>query len=748
MKKLTSLALAALTMLPATSFATSWSKEVTTAQEFKDQISAIGAGMEGETYEIICNWDPSTVVNVGVLKPTFTNGKIIIRSNQTDFDKMPQLQIAFQCETNTPQKEVKHRLSVIFENLNLIGTKSYLFDHRYDLYADTIALRRCNIHGQARSIIRFDGDKGTKEPAEMSVDYLEIKECMIHNTAQASSDNWSVFRTFMPLATFVIKDNIFYDMPYAKSLWETRNPNESPTNLYFTNNLVLLGENKSIATTGFTPLMAAANVAPGSQFYLYNNIFVGPKAGYTILHNDTCTYNNTKLTNVEGAVIMTNNNIIDEESYMSLTDLSTYLMTELATPSTLVPGGGDKTLADYPEFSWTTGTTFQDASKNMYYLLKSNPWYTQGYMDPMTQTGATYIGPSIAYVDAFPTAASVNIGIDGPSYITYTITPEKDVYYVDDEITVTVDPQNSFYINNLNTFDGWSDGYNELSRTIKLEGDIDLTAKFTDNRNIVSAFTLKGITSNGSPESYAADVYLDMDPSFQSIVYAIVNDTTEATGSKVAPFKYVNGTFQSRPAKFGEHDASMQMPILSNRTWAGAKEEQRNYALFVIPTKGIKDLHFSCYIGTDNNAAKTQALEFSTDSTTWTRLSTVDIMNLVWGHLEADLPAEANDKEKVYVRLIGDIKANGAVVTPDESIGMWDGENIVEEVYLSQDAFEYFGSIVITGDTSGAITGISEVSNDEQQLDENAPMYNIMGMKVAKGTKGLIIQNGKKFIVK
>ena len=88
------------------------------------------------------------------------------------------------------------------------------------------------------------------------------------------------------------------------------------------------------------------------------------------------------------------------------------------------------------------------------------------------------------------------------------------------------------------------------------------------------------------------------------------------------------------------------------------------------------------------------------------------------------------------------------MVTPDESIGMWDGENIVEEVYLSQDAFEYFGSIVITGDTSGAITGISEVSNNEQQLDENAPMYNIMGMKVAKGTKGLIIQNGKKFIVK
>ena len=50
MKKLTLLALAAMTMAPATSFAESWTKEVTNSSEFKDAFNLIGSGMEGDTY--------------------------------------------------------------------------------------------------------------------------------------------------------------------------------------------------------------------------------------------------------------------------------------------------------------------------------------------------------------------------------------------------------------------------------------------------------------------------------------------------------------------------------------------------------------------------------------------------------------------------------------------------------------------------------------------------------------------------
>lgn len=748
MKKLTLLALAAMTLSPAASFAESWQKEVTNAAEFKTAFNAVGAGAAGETYEIICNWEAGDLQSVGKLKPVMTKGKLVIRSNQKDFEKMPQLELAFEWNADASDADVTKRMSLIFENMNLVGNGSYLVDNRRNMFADTIALRRCDIHGQLRSILRFDGDKSATDPAltpeDMKIDVIEVKECMIHETAQAQGDNWSAFRTFMPVNTFTLTDNMFYNMPYTKSLWETRSPGDVSSVVTFCNNLVLLGENKAISSGGFTALMAGDKLAAGSQFYLYNNIFAGPEEGYVILKNDTSFYKNTSITNVANAIVMAQNNIVDVNTYKSLEDLTATL---LESNTTLVDAGGNKTLADYPDFSWATGKTFQDASKNMYYIHSANPWKTAGYDYATGGTGVYHIGPSIAYVDQFPTPAAVNVTINGPEYITYTVTPEKSQYYVGDEITVTLDPQTSMYLSALNEFKGWADGSMDLSRSFTLEGDLDLTANFTGMDNVVSAFTLKQITKNGKPETYDADIYLYMDKSYQSTVRAIINDTTEATGTLVAPFKYINGTFESRPAKFGEDDEELQMPILSRRTWSGAKAYQRNYALFTIPTKGLKDISFSCYVGTDNNAAKVQAIEFSADSVTWSRISEGEIENGVWKQLKATLPSDANDKEKVYVRVIGDMKS-GAVVTPDEGVGMWDGEKIVEEVYNSIDAFEYLGSILITADVSGATNGIADVTDSKEGFNENAPVYNMMGMKVAKGTKGLLIQNGKKYIVK
>ena len=755
------MALAAMMLAPATSFAASWSKVVTNADEFKAQIEAVGSGFAGETYEIICDWDPTTVVSVGKLKPTMTKGKLIIRSNQRDFDLMPQLQIAFEWSADASKTTVgqDQAASVIIENLNIVGNGSYVIDNRRSVFIDTVALRRCDIHDNVRSVLRFDGDRQEDglTRAEMQIHCIEVSECKIHGQAQASGDNWSIFRTFMPLSKFIIKDCIFYDMPYTKGLWETRDKNEAQTQVIFQNNMVLVGENKDMHSGGFTVLGAGANIAPGSQFFIYNNIFAGPKAGYNIFDS----YTGTKITNAAGAMVLARNNVIDNETYMPLADLQTYLSGLEDGTSTLIWGDGftddNIALSSVTDFSWATGATFQDPSHNLYNMLKTNPWYTAGRYDATdpvgmggTDLGATYIGPSIAYVDEFPTPAAVNVAIEGPSYISYTISPERDLYYLGDEITITLNNGSNNYLTNLNTFEGWSDGVKELSRTETLTGDLNLTAKFTDNRNVVSAFTLNGITKNADLASYSADVYLDMDPSFQSVVYAVTVDTTLATGTQDSPFHYHNGTLQARSEKFGEDPQELRMPILSRRTPAIAKGELRDMAVFAIPCKGITDLHVSCYVGSDNNAMGNQIMEYSNDSTTWTKVGELApdnlLENLKWKKLEADLPNDG--KDKVWVRVYGDVTSE-PVCTPDEGIGMWiEGVGIVDEVYSATDGFEYFGSILITGNTQNAVTGIEEVATEEQKLDENAPMYNIMGMKVAKGTKGLIIQNGKKFVVK
>lgn len=46
-------------------------------------------------------------------------------------------------------------------------------------------------------------------------------------------------------------------------------------------------------------------------------------------------------------------------------------------------------------------------------------------------------------------------------------------------------------------------------------------------------------------------------------------------------------------------------------------------------------------------------------------------------------------------------------------------------------------------DETGA--GIDNITV-EQEFDENAPVYNLQGQRVSKDTKGILIQNGKKFI--
>lgn len=770
------MALAAMLLAPATTMADSWQKIVTNANEFKSAFNAVGAGAAGETYEIICDWDASELVEAGKLKPKQTNGRLVIRSNQTDFDKMPQLQMAFEWGTDAPARgELGQQMSIIIENMNMVGTGSYLMDNRRAIYADTIALRHCDIHGQARSILRLDGDKGELKgddgnkltAADYFVDVIEVKECRLHGTAQVQKDNWSTFRTFIPFNNFSVTDCMIYDMPYTKSVWETRNPNTTPSQVNFSNNMVLLGQNKAIATSGFTPLMTGANLPAGTTIQMHNNIFAGPQKGINILVNDTSSYNSTVITNAQGAVIIAQNNVVDEGvSYLSMDELTAKLMgdgtVEGYVPSTMI-ASGTINLSTVEGFSWETGATFQDASIDQYNMLNSNPWKTQGF-NYIAGEGVYYIGPSIAYVDAFPVLAKLNVTVDGPSYITATVSPEKSVYYVGDEVAISFNDHNSAH-RILNTFKGWSDDatIKEATRTVKLEGDLNLSAKFEPIVDgIVSLLDFSALTANNL-ETYEADVFID--DVHKAVATMMVVDTVGLSEGLVAsPFKYVQATaanknFQARAAKFAEDPIELQMPIISRRTPAAAHHgatPQVNYAVFTLSTKDLKDIKFSCYVGSDNYMFTKQMADYSVDGgTTWTNFASYEMTEedardalfkaeeipgklFGWAELKGNLPAAAENVESVQIRVISD-PASTALVNEAESIAL-----------DASDTFEYIGSVLITADCSGIDTGINGIqTNNSKVFNANAPIYNLMGVQVKNASaNGLYIQNGKKFFKK
>ncbi|MBP5418387.1 MAG: chitobiase/beta-hexosaminidase C-terminal domain-containing protein [Bacteroidales bacterium] len=56
---------------------------------------------------------------------------------------------------------------------------------------------------------------------------------------------------------------------------------------------------------------------------------------------------------------------------------------------------------------------------------------------------------------------------------------------------------------------------------------------------------------------------------------------------------------------------------------------------------------------------------------------------------------------------------------------------------------EYVGEV--SPEDPGTVTAVAGVT---AELDENAPIYNLQGQRVSKDAKGILIQNGKKFVVK
>lgn len=741
MKRLYMLPLAAATLLPSSVMAVEVTDTVTNRKEFTAAITKANSAAAGDVYKIVCKWEAGSALKIDNVKPTMKAGKLIITSDETEYSKMPQMLIGLEWAGDLDDNG---NFALVIENVglqyragNTATSGQIVYFNKRDAQMDSLVIRNCDISNYPRTVYRA---VPKSSDAVKNIGKLVFENNLVHDATISARNNWAVIYPGQAVNEVVIKNNLFYNLPYTTAIFQMGYANEGTgtTPMFtFENNTVMQAASNSMAK-GFDVINTGSYFTAGT-FNINNNLFIAPQKGEysSIQVNDTANFQGTsKILNANNAIVNANNNVVDAAGFLPIEDCDPGKGTsEKATENAwyLSEVKNSYSLEDAGITSWDEGVVFQSAAESQYYMQKSAKTYTMG-------VDGTFIGSANTYVDQFPVKAAVNITINGPKYITYTLTPEKTTYYVGDDVTVTLNTHTNHYLP-INTFTGWSDGSTDASRTFTLTGDLNETASFTTpytaENQLISSFDFKAVTGKNMT-SYDADAFLE---GYQAKVTGVVNDTAS---SKVAPFAYIDGAFQTRSAKFGEDAEELQQAIISRRTWSGAKAVQRDYVVFAFPTKSLSDVNFSCYVGTDNNAAKVQALEYSLDKQSWTRLAEVEIENGQWSQLKGTLPADLNGKEEVYVRVIGDMK-NGAVVTPDESIGMWDGSAIVEDVYNASDAFEYLGSVLITANVSS--TGIVNVKGDSS-LDADAPIYNLLGVKVAKGTKGILIQNGKKFVVK
>lgn len=752
---------------------------------------SLSEGVEGEVA------DATTSANLGTTPKIPTAGTLIIRSNQTDIDNLPEL--CLEMGANAIDASVGLP-SLVFENVKLRprkDTDSYIVSNKSaDNYygMDSVVFRNCDI-SNCRAIYREE-NQGITVDNEKTYTPHHIKRFIFEGNRAYETvlKNNSMPRFyFVAIPDYLeMHNNIFYDMPYSKQLIAFHSTAKSENlastfNIY--NNTFLLSSWKSSAgaKNKFTVVNAGTNVNPNSIFNFYNNLFLAQEKGLKVGGLDT-----DPVELADSAVTLVCNTT-SEEGGVAVTEpagilttsnnyYSTYYQSPLRKGMEDFDVCEDLNIEDYP-FSFDM---FYDADQSLYTVEKgkSAGLFTAGASVVYDTDGTTPIfeiptcvGAPMMYVDEFPVKVDVNVTIAGSKSASYTITPEKAEYYKGDEVTVTLNPRNSYY-RTFNTFTGWSDGGTDLVRTIVLGAEgLDLTANFeTVMDNVVAAWDF---SSNPAANSKKSEVYAEYgDFAGEVAIKAFAADTTglgnvattytttaedveagkaEAAGTKLSQVYnaetgnyeilgvayskrateavgYKAGEFETRAAKFGEDEADRQMAIISMRTPRNVRDFNRNYALIELPAAEISNIQIDYYIGTDNNASKNQKLYYSTDGVNYTEIAdaAVELENGKWSHVVATLPAACNNAEKVYIKIQGQVNdgdnAENIVYTPQTS--SFDPERIFDN-----DVFEYIGNVLITADSA---TGVVVAEADDAKAA-------VATVKAVENGRIIISKDGKKF---
>ena len=746
---------------------------------------SLSEGVEGEVA------DATTTASLGTKPKVPAAGTLIIRSNQTDIDNLPELTLemganAIDASVGLP--------SLVFENVKLRprkDTDSYIVSNKNkdNFYGmDSVVFRNCDI-SNCRAIYREEnqGTNGVFTPHHIKRFIFEGNRAY----ETVLKDNSMPRFYFVAIPDYLeMHNNIFYDMPYSKELigfHKTAKSENTASTFHIYNNTFLLSSWSSKGTKNkFTVVNAGTNVDPNSIFNFYNNLFLAQEKGLkvggleatpvaiadsamTLVCNTTSEEEGVTVTNPAGFLTTYNNYY------------STYYLSPVRKGMEAFDVCEDLNIADYP-FSFDM---FYDADKSLYTVEKGNSagLFTAGANAVLDMNNnpafaiPTCVGAPMMYVDEFPVKVDVKVTINGSNSATYTITPEKAEYYKGDEVTITLNARNSYY-RTFNTFTGWSDGNTDLERSIVLGADgLDLTANFESAMtNVAAAWDFSSNPSSNSKVSSVLAEYGVL--AGVATIKAFVADTTgignvattyttttedveagkaDASGTKLSQaynaatgnyeilgvayskrateaVPYVAGSFETRSNKFGEDETEKQMAIISMRTPRNTRDYNRNYAVIELPAAKLSNIQVDYFIGTDNNASKNQKLYYSLDGENYTEIAdaAVELTNGQWSNVQATLPAACNNAEKVYIKIQGQINngdtAENIVYTPQTS-------SFNPEKIFDNDVFEYIGNILITAD--GA-TGVVVTEADAAEAAA-APV------KVIENGGIVIIKDGKKF---
>ena len=691
--------------------------------------NAWGALTDGDTI----SFAPG-LMNIGNRTLPATGGTFTFRSQYDHPDSMAIVQLQIS-GVNT---EEGITTGLIFENLHLQyrspSSTSGQIIYFNKVYADIsiVAFRNCEISQSVRSLIRTvkpsdipatDSTEAVEYTSSGDLEYLEMTDCIVHNTFASSSHNWPLlYFGHLPIEVYIAR-NTFYDMPYNKSIFTM---NYAVPELG--RNAEITFENNTVCITGPTQGIVVTGTYLGqeSEFNFHNNLFLVPYWENDLnLHDSlysapriiSCRYGiiNASHNLVEGYARWESGQNIDAETgdgaFLALDTMPQYTMAdlELSWSDFLNPEGGDysymyniplatagsdggpigdprwvMTFADPKNLtlvsnaegavvtpamgvyesgtevtisaSEVVGFTFQNWQDTLGNVVSTENPYT------FNITSDTYL---VAYYEELLSRA-ITIRLNGTNTATYSLSPAREIYYVGDEVTITV---NAHY---LNDFLGWSDGSKELSRSFVVANDTTIVANFRQYPYML-AWDFCQLTANNTRfSSLEANHYVNE---------ANKGEMNYVTGDTLA------ADFQTRNNKFTAEGKELHYSAL--RRTPAANFDNPDYLFVKFSTLGYTHITVKSAIASDNCVHLVQKMQYSLNGTDYIDFA-VDTLpsaeadwNQVWFPLQGTLPKEAQNREEVYVRWIADKTSERVKLASLEEVAY-------EYLYISQ--------IVILGD--------------------------------------------------
>ncbi|MGN0282046.1 MAG: pectinesterase family protein [Prevotella sp.] len=233
--------------------------------------------------------------------------------------------------------------------------------------------------------------------------------------------------------------------------------------------------------------------------------------------------------------------------------------------------------------------------------------------------------------------------------------------------------------NRILTFTNWEDNSTDMERTVKMDGEKNLTAHFSCVDYIVGW-----------------DLYYDQPAKDRAADYK-----ADSENAGMLSLRKADGTTSSWLTRgIGN---GMENGKYAARIWKLLSEEW--YWEISFSSKGYENLVISSCIGDDYNTYSVNNVEYSIDGgVTFTKVGEFNPPYRGWdGPKEFALPADANDQDRVYIRWMPDRTSEKVGVTSD-----YDGTSIAE-IFVLADAgalADEQATLVSSNPTQGA-TGVS-----------------------------------------